>query len=44
MVPRSKCVGGIKSNLIIRLIHTKLDEIQKNKEGRESEVLEKNIS
>jgi len=26
VVPRSECVGGIKNNLIIRLIHTKLDE------------------
>jgi hypothetical protein len=31
VVPRSECVvGGIKNNLIIRLIHTKLDE--KNKQ------------
>ena len=27
VVPRSECVvGGIKNNLIIRLIHTKLDK------------------
>ena len=40
MVPRSEWIEGIKNNLIIRLIHTKLDE-NTNKVVRESEVLEK---